>query len=53
VTFPPTFKILHGLANQVGMPPLQEAFVHHLLLASVELPPISISAEAGNVRRAI
>lgn len=30
--FSPLFKALHGLGNQVGIPPLEEAFCHHLLL---------------------
>ncbi|MCU1255631.1 MAG: hypothetical protein JWM83_1930 [Candidatus Angelobacter sp.] len=30
----PLFKIFHGAANQLGLPPLQEAYVHHLLLTS-------------------
>jgi hypothetical protein len=34
VRFLPLFKLLHGLANQAGMPPLQEAFIHHLLIAA-------------------
>lgn len=36
VTFPPTFKVLHGLANQAGLPPLEEAYVHHLVLTAVQ-----------------
>jgi hypothetical protein len=43
-TFPPLFKVLHGVANQAGVPPLQEAYVHHLVLAAVE--------SAGGVRAA-
>ncbi len=31
--FPVLFKALHGLANQAGVDPLNEAFVHHLLLS--------------------
>lgn len=34
VSFPPVFKALHGLANQVGVRPLQEAYVHHLVLTA-------------------
>jgi hypothetical protein len=53
VTFPPIFKMLHGLANQIGMPPLQEAFVHHLLLSSMDLPALSIAAgTSGDGRQA-
>lgn len=29
---PPLFKAFHGLANQLGVEPAAEAFVHHLLL---------------------
>lgn len=29
--FPAAFKALHGTANQLGLPPTEEAFVHHLL----------------------
>ena len=36
VTFPPAFKVLHGLANQAGLPPLEEAYVHHLVLTAVQ-----------------
>lgn len=32
VAHPPLFKALHGLANQLGVAPAAEAFVHHLLL---------------------
>lgn len=31
--FPPIFKAFHGMANQVGLTPLDEAFSYHLLLA--------------------
>jgi hypothetical protein len=30
--FPVLFKVLHGMANQLGLDPLNEAFLHHLLL---------------------
>ncbi len=30
--FPALFKVLHGLANQLGVKPTDEAFAHHLLL---------------------
>lgn len=36
--FPPIFKVFHGFANQLGVNPLDEAFVHHLLLG-MTLPP--------------
>jgi hypothetical protein len=31
--FPPLFKAFHGMANQLGLTPLDEAFSYHLLLA--------------------
>jgi len=31
ITFPPTFKVLHGLANQIGLTLLEEAYVYHLM----------------------
>jgi len=30
--FPPVFKVFHGLANQLGLNMVDEAFAHHLLL---------------------
>lgn len=30
--FPPLFKVLHGLANQLGVDMLNEALLHHVLL---------------------
>jgi hypothetical protein len=33
--FPPLFKAIHGLANQLGLRHLDEAFAHHLLLAAI------------------
>lgn len=30
--FPAVFKVLHGLANQLGLTPLNESFAHHLIL---------------------
>jgi hypothetical protein len=36
--FPSLFKVLHGLANQVGLTPLNEALAHHLLLAATKGP---------------
>jgi hypothetical protein len=35
VTFPPLFKVFHGFANELGLRPLQEAYVHHLLNKSI------------------
>jgi hypothetical protein len=35
MTFPPVFKIMHNLANQCGVRPLEEAYVHHLLAAAI------------------
>jgi Lantibiotic biosynthesis dehydratase C-term len=34
--FVPLFKVLHGIANQFGVPMLDEAFSHHLLLRLAE-----------------
>ena len=31
VSWPPIFKVFHGVANQIGMAPIREAFVHHLM----------------------
>jgi len=36
VIFPPLFKVFHGFANQFGLHPLQEAYVHHLLSKSID-----------------
>lgn len=35
VTFLPIFKVLHGVANQFGLPPLQEAYVYQLMSAAL------------------
>jgi hypothetical protein len=43
VTFPPAFKVFHGLANQLGVGWLDEAFTHHLLLAAVDVPAAGIA----------
>lgn len=32
VSFPPLFKLLHGVANMAGLAPAAEAYLHHLLL---------------------
>lgn len=32
--FAPVFKVFHGLANQLGLRQVDEAFIHHLLLRS-------------------
>ena len=48
--FAPYFKVLHGMANQVGLNMLNEAFTHHLLLqavTSVVHAPEPAAAEAG------
>jgi hypothetical protein len=50
IMFPPVFKVLHGLANQLGISPLQEAYVHHILIAATQrLPqaPLSQQVPAG------
>jgi hypothetical protein len=36
--FPPLFKVCHGVANQLGLAPLEEAFAHHILLNAVVGP---------------
>jgi len=33
-TFPLFFKVCHGIANPLGVTPLNEAFIHHLLLCA-------------------
>jgi hypothetical protein len=33
--FPPVFKVMHNLANQCGVRPLEEAYIYHLVLAAV------------------
>lgn len=47
ISFPPAFKVLHGLANQIGMPPLQEAYVHHVLMSSMEAGALSVGLAAS------
>jgi len=56
VTFPPIFKLLHNLANQVGLPFLEEAYTYHLMLTSVELcrgqgEPVPAFSRASSVKR--
>jgi hypothetical protein len=36
VSFPPFFKVFHGLANEIGLAPMQEAYIHHLLFITTE-----------------
>lgn len=36
IAFPPLFKMFHGMANQLGVLPFQEAYVHHLLASVVD-----------------
>ena len=43
--FAPYFKVLHGMANQVGLNMLNEAFTHHLLLQA-SAPTVRISEPA-------
>jgi lantibiotic biosynthesis dehydratase-like protein len=46
------FKVLHGLGNQLGITPLDEAFVHHLLLRAVEMeqrPPVTSQIDGDAV----
>ncbi len=43
VTFAPVFKVFHGLANQIGLRPLDEAQTHHLLAAALASDEISLA----------
>ncbi|HET7460458.1 MAG TPA: lantibiotic dehydratase C-terminal domain-containing protein [Longimicrobium sp.] len=40
----PVFKVFHGLANQLGVPVLQEALVHHLVLRAAGGAAVSLAA---------
>lgn len=44
--FPPLFKAFHGLANQLGVGMLDEAFLHHLLLRATG-SPVEAAVPAG------
>jgi hypothetical protein len=44
VSFSPIFKIFHGLANQIGLHPIHEAYVHHLLLVALAPKTTQLSA---------
>lgn len=51
-SFPPLFKVFHGFANQLGLNPLDEAFVHHLLLGLTRPPgtagpPVRLMVDGG------
>jgi hypothetical protein len=35
VGFAPLFKVVHGLANQLGLSWHEEAYSHHLLLSAI------------------
>lgn len=39
--FPALFKVLHGLANQLGVDMLNEALLHHVLLYALATSPVS------------
>lgn len=41
---PPIFKAFHGMANQLGVAPLQEALVHHILLRAVQGAGVAVPA---------
>lgn len=42
------FKVLHSVANQLGVSMLDEAFVHHMLLRAAEaLEPLAASSTVG------
>lgn len=45
--FPLVFKAFHGMANQVGLDMLNEAFLHHLLLHATELAPVPVAESAA------
>ncbi len=38
--FPALFKVFHGMANEIGLDPLNEAFLHHLLLSETGGPEL-------------
>lgn len=40
----PVFKVFHGLANQLGVPVLQEALVHHLVLRAAGCAAVPLAA---------
>jgi hypothetical protein len=45
--FPLVFKSFHGIANQVGLDLLNEAFIHHLLLRATEAgAPVRVAVPA-------
>jgi hypothetical protein len=35
ISFPPLFKALHGIANQLGISPIEEAFIYHMICTSL------------------
>lgn len=45
---PAYFKVFHGTANQAGLRPLEEAYVHHLLMAAFVGEP-SLAAAGGGL----
>lgn len=44
--YPPVFKIFHGLANQLGLRMLDEAFGHHFLLHAADGRPAGTAVTA-------
>lgn len=44
-SFVPVFKAFHGFANQLGLKPIEEAFVHHFLLAVTAPSPDPVERE--------
>lgn len=48
--FPAAFKALHGTANQLGLVPMEEAFVHHLLWRAAGAAEPVEAGGAGAVR---
>jgi hypothetical protein len=47
---PPVFKVFHGVANQLGLPPLEEALAHHLMLKAAA--EVGAEHHSGSLRRA-
>jgi len=49
--YPAAFKALHGTANQLGLSPMEESFVHHLLWHASEAAEPAPLAGAGEAVR--
>ena len=46
MAFPPVFKVMHNLANQCGLPLLEEAYIHHLVFAAMS-PEVALCGVAS------